>query len=173
MRVDCLVSFGSRLQPHILPPVGLCSHLTDRILMPGQRETASARARRCKETETGIGRKHQMDTRRTIGEAPGSSGPVDSRRPAKDRVNRANVNRGARIVIMAMPIVTLAQASRSYVSRMLCNGVFVLLVGVCIGAVAAHAQNATWGTTPGSSNWNTAVNWVQDTVPTGTATFGA
>lgn len=75
---------------------------------------------------------------------------------------------------MAMPIVTLAQASRSYVSRMLCNGVFVLLVGVCIGAVAAHAQNATWLLSPTSGDFDTAANWSSaTTVPTGTATFGA
>jgi hypothetical protein len=118
---------------------------------------------RCKETVTGRGRMHhQMDTPSTIGEAPGSSGLVDSRRPAKDRVNRANVIRGARIV-------KLAQASRSYVSRMLCNGVFVLLVGVCIGAVAAHAQNATWLLSPTSGDFDTAANWSPATaVPTGT-----
>ena len=45
---------------------------------------------------------------------------------------------------MAMPIVTPAQASRSYISLMLRNGVFVGLVGVCLGTVAAHAQDATW-----------------------------
>src|SRR5271154_6471219 len=62
---------------------------------------------------------------------------------------------------------------RSYVSRMLRTTYFVLLVGLCLGAVAAHAQNATWGSTPASSDWNTASNWVQDAVPSGTATFGA
>ena len=45
---------------------------------------------------------------------------------------------------MAMPIVTPAQASRSYISLMLRNGVLVGLVGVCLGTVAAHAQDATW-----------------------------
>src|SRR5258705_1193833 len=112
-----------------------------------------------------------MDTRRTIGEVPGSSGSVDSRRPARDRLNRASVNYGARMIIMAMPIVTLAQASRSYVSRMLRDGVLGLLVGVCLGTVAAHAQDATWLATPGSGVWNTAANWTPATVPTGIATF--
>jgi outer membrane autotransporter protein len=37
----------------------------------------------------------------------------------------------------------------------------------------ARAQNATWGTNPGSSNWNTNTNWTPQTVPTGTATFGS
>jgi len=114
-----------------------------------------------------------MDTRRTIGEVPGSSGSVDSRRPARDRLNRATMNCGARMIIMAMPIVTLAQPSRSYVVQMLRNGVLVVLVAVCLGTVAAHAQDATWLATPVSGNWNTAANWTPATVPTGTATFGA
>jgi autotransporter-associated beta strand protein len=113
-----------------------------------------------------------METRRVIGEVPGSSGSVDSRRPASDRLNRATVNRGAWMIIMAMPIVTLAQASRSYISRMLRNGVLVLLVGVCLGTVAAHAQDATWLLSPGSGNFDSAANWSPSTVPTGTATFG-
>ena len=67
----------------------------------------------------------------------------------------------------------LAQASRSYLSRMLRKGVFVLLVGVWLGIVAARAQNASWLFSPGSSDWNTAANWAPATVPTGIATFGA
>ena len=115
-----------------------------------------------------------MVTSRTIGEVPGRSGSVDSRSPAKGRLNRASVNCGARMIIMPMPIVTLAQASRSYISRMLRNGVFVLLVSVCLGAVAARAQDATWGPPVGSSDYNTASNWSPPTPggPTGTATFG-
>ncbi len=37
----------------------------------------------------------------------------------------------------------------------------------------AHAQNATWGTSPGTSDWNTNTNWTPQTVPSGTATFGS
>jgi autotransporter-associated beta strand protein len=37
----------------------------------------------------------------------------------------------------------------------------------------ARAQNATWSTAPGSSDFNTAANWTPATVPTGTAFFGA
>src|SRR5580704_12460906 len=88
---NCLVSLGARLQTHILPAVVRCSHLTDRIPNPGQAETARCRACRCKETVTGRGHKHQMDTPRTIGEVPGRSGSVDSRTPARDRLNRAMV----------------------------------------------------------------------------------
>ena len=67
----------------------------------------------------------------------------------------------------------LAQASRSYLSRMLRKGVFVLLVHLCLGIVAARAQNASWLFSPESSDWNAAANWAPATVPTGTATFGA
>jgi fibronectin-binding autotransporter adhesin len=37
----------------------------------------------------------------------------------------------------------------------------------------AHAQDATWDTNPGSSDWNTNTKWVPQTVPTGTAIFGS
>ncbi len=37
----------------------------------------------------------------------------------------------------------------------------------------AIAQNATWSTAPGTSDYNTAANWTPATVPTGTAFFGA
>jgi hypothetical protein len=115
-----------------------------------------------------------MDTPRTIGEVPGRSGSVDSRTPARDRLNRAMVNYRARTIITAMSIGTLAQLSCSYMARRLRNAVLVLLVGVSIGAVAAHAQNATWLLSPTSGDFDTAANWSPATaVPTGTATFGA
>jgi hypothetical protein len=41
-----------------------------------------------------------------------------------------------------------------------------------LGAMPAHAQNATWLLNPGTSNFNTAANWTPTTVPTGTAFFG-
>ena len=85
-----------------------------------------------------------MDSARTIGEVPGSSGSVNSRRLAGDRLNGVRVKCSAKIFVMAVPIVTLAQASRSYISRMLRDGVLMLLVGVWLGTVAAHAQDATW-----------------------------
>jgi autotransporter-associated beta strand protein len=46
-----------------------------------------------------------------------------------------------------------------------------LLAGVSLSAVAAHAQNATWGNF--GDDWNTASSWTPNTVPTNTATFGA
>ena len=42
-----------------------------------------------------------------------------------------------------------------------------------LAATSAHAQNATWNTTPSSGDFNTAANWTPATVPTGTAFFGA
>jgi autotransporter-associated beta strand protein len=42
-----------------------------------------------------------------------------------------------------------------------------------LAALPARAQDATWSTAPGSSNFNTAANWTPPTVPTGTASFGA
>jgi fibronectin-binding autotransporter adhesin len=51
------------------------------------------------------------------------------------------------------------------------HGLLVLLVGVGLGTVAARAQS-TWLSNPGSSDLNTATNWVPATVPTnGTAVF--
>jgi autotransporter-associated beta strand protein len=44
--------------------------------------------------------------------------------------------------------------------------------GVVVSVSAAHAQDATWNTTPGSADFNTAANWTPATVPTGTASFG-
>jgi hypothetical protein len=41
-----------------------------------------------------------------------------------------------------------------------------------LAALPARAQDATWSTAPGSSNFNTAANWTPATVPTGTAFFG-
>jgi fibronectin-binding autotransporter adhesin len=48
-----------------------------------------------------------------------------------------------------------------------------LLAVVCLGTLPAHGQDATWDTSPGSSDWNTGSNWSSGTVPTGTATFGS
>jgi autotransporter-associated beta strand protein len=63
------------------------------------------------------------------------------------------------------------RSSEAGVSEHLHNAVLVLLVVVGLGTVAAHAQS-TWLTNPGSSDWNTATNWVPATVPTnGTAIF--
>ena len=40
-------------------------------------------------------------------------------------------------------------------------------------AASATGGNPTWGTQPGSGDWNTAANWNPAAVPTETATFGA
>src|SRR5205823_4413274 len=43
-----------------------------------------------------------------------------------------------------------------------------------LSAPAAHAGSATWQLTPVSGDWNTAANWMPNTVPNGptdTATF--
>jgi outer membrane autotransporter protein len=37
----------------------------------------------------------------------------------------------------------------------------------------AHAQDATWSTSPGTNDWNTSGNWSPATVPTGIASFGS
>jgi hypothetical protein len=65
------------------------------------------------------------------------------------------------------------QLTRRFRLRKLRSVVSVLLVGICLGRVAAHAWNATWLLNPRSSDWNTATNWTPALVPTGTATFGA
>jgi outer membrane autotransporter protein len=51
-----------------------------------------------------------------------------------------------------------------------------LMAGVCLGAVAAHATDATWSPDAANNNWNDGANWVSNpphVVPDGTATFGA
>jgi autotransporter-associated beta strand protein len=101
-----------------------------------------------------------MNTPRIIGQILGRSEPTHSRRSAK--------NRGKRIV-------TLAQASRTYLGRMLRHGLLVWLVGACLGTVAAQEQDATWSPPMGPSRWDNPVDWTPMAVPsaTGTATFGA
>jgi autotransporter-associated beta strand protein len=44
---------------------------------------------------------------------------------------------------------------------------------LCLSVTAAHGQNATWLSAPGSSDFDMTTNWTPATVPTGTATFGA
>ncbi|WP_354181371.1 autotransporter-associated beta strand repeat-containing protein [Bradyrhizobium sp. LA6.1] len=51
----------------------------------------------------------------------------------------------------------------------------VLLVSsaLCLAStLPAAAQDATWSSTPGTGNFNTAANWIPGAVPTGTAFFG-
>ena len=109
-----------------------------------------------------------MGRRRTIGELPASFGSINSCRPACD------VNRGDRMIIMATSIVALMQADRSYLVRIPRKAVLMLLVRLGLGTIAAHAQDATWGSTPGTGDWGTAANWSPPAaVPTGIATFGA
>jgi hypothetical protein len=46
-----------------------------------------------------------------------------------------------------------------------------LLACTCLTGGAAYAQNATWNGS--TTDWNTPTNWTPNTVPSGTATFGA
>ncbi|HTB40674.1 MAG TPA: hypothetical protein VK777_26530, partial [Reyranella sp.] len=55
--------------------------------------------------------------------------------------------------------------------RVLWGGAAALAVG--LWAAAAQAQDATWLLNPGSGDFNTAANWSTNTVPAGTASFGA
>src|SRR5271165_5783970 len=60
--------------------------------------------------------------------------------------------------------------SRFYLSRVWRESAAALLLGLCLSALTANSQNATWiGQT---SDWNTASNWNPNQVPNGTATFG-
>ena len=54
-----------------------------------------------------------------------------------------------------------------------CWSAAALLAGIWFSALAANAQDATWLTSPGTGDFNTAGNWTPATVPTGTASFGA
>ena len=75
---------------------------------------------------------------------------------------------------MAISIVAPVQAEPSYLVRISRKAVLVLLVLLGLGTITAHAQDATWGSTPGTGDWGTATNWSPPAaVPTGTATFGA
>jgi autotransporter-associated beta strand protein len=49
----------------------------------------------------------------------------------------------------------------------------ILLAGLCLGFISAHAQNAVWSSNPiAGDNFNLAGNWIPAVVPTGTAFFG-
>ena len=48
----------------------------------------------------------------------------------------------------------------------------LLVAGMCLDAIAAHAQSASWLATPSTSDFNTTTNWSTGVVPTVTATFG-
>ena len=52
-------------------------------------------------------------------------------------------------------------------------GACLLALSATSGVVSAQAQDATWKTAPGSSDFNTAANWTPATVPAGTAFFGS
>lgn len=66
-----------------------------------------------------------MDTRRPIGELPGTCGSVESRKAGSDRSNHATLKCPSRNITIAIGILTLAQACLSYTSRMLRTGVLV------------------------------------------------
>ena len=55
--------------------------------------------------------------------------------------------------------------------HVLWGGAAALAAG--LWAAAAQAQDATWLLNPGSGDFNTAANWSTNTVPAGTASFGA
>jgi hypothetical protein len=67
--------------------------------------------------------------------------------------------------------VPAARALSSFYTkrRSLRFGIVALMAGVCLGAVSAYAQNATWN--GATTDWNTPSNWNPATVPTGTARF--
>jgi hypothetical protein len=62
--------------------------------------------------------------------------------------------------------------SRTSLPRRLRETMSVLLVGLSLGTVAVHAQDATWLGTPVSGNWDAAANWSSAEIPTATAIFG-
>jgi len=62
------------------------------------------------------------------------------------------------------------QGDRRRLRRASC-AVALVLASTALATAAAHAQNATWLTSPGSNDFDTAANWTPVTVPTGTASF--
>jgi hypothetical protein len=108
-----------------------------------------------------------MDTPSSNVEWPESSGSVDTHPTATGRTTRAIVKYRRKGSIMALPFVAFEKADHG-VSRMLQSAVLPVILGVCLGTVPARAQDATWGATPDSGDWNTATNWSPTTtVPTG------
>jgi uncharacterized protein with beta-barrel porin domain len=67
-------------------------------------------------------------------------------------------------------------AGAAHLVRGVAERMHALLAGVmliwAVPAVAAPVADATWSTTPGSGDFNTATNWTSGFVPTGTAFFG-
>ena len=99
---------------------------------------------------------------------------VESRRPIGNRSQRKTISyRSGGWTVVVIGILHLALAWASYTWRMLFAVMLVRLVPIFICTVGAHAQNATWLLNPGSGDFDTAGNWSTNTVPTGTATFGA
>jgi outer membrane autotransporter protein len=113
-----------------------------------------------------------MSKSRTIGAAPGNSRAVDISGAAVNQLNRGTMSCDARLISLAASIVTLRDANYRQTSRMLFNGLLILVIGAVLGTVTARAQNATWLSSPGSGNWNTASNWQPTIVPIQTAIFG-
>jgi fibronectin-binding autotransporter adhesin len=111
-----------------------------------------------------------MNTRRTIGEVPGSSGSVSSRGPAEDRVNGAVIVDWAGMISGDAPIVRRAQTICRSLTQRLRNSALTLLFSACLCTVGAYAGNATWNGS--GSAWQTAGNWSPNGAPTGIATFG-
>src|SRR6059058_3436854 len=52
---------------------------------------------------------------------------------------------------------------------------FLILFGILLAPLVARADSATWALNPATGDWNTATNWMPNTVPNGpgdVATFG-
>jgi autotransporter-associated beta strand protein len=68
------------------------------------------------------------------------------------------------------------RSERGRGGKALRNALEVLLATTTLGAVSAHAQDATWNLAPGSSGYNTPTNWTPTAAPdgpSGIASFGA
>jgi outer membrane autotransporter protein len=110
-----------------------------------------------------------MNRPRTIRHILASYESASSRKPANDRVKR---------IIRGLPIATAAQASRSYISRLLRGGIMELVLFACLSfsTVVTHGQDATWAQNPANDLWNNSANWASvppGLVPHTIAAFGA
>src|SRR5436190_5575383 len=44
---------------------------------------------------------------------------------------------------------------------------FLILFGILLAPLVARADSATWALNPAAGDWNTATNWMPNTVPNG------
>src|SRR5690348_13973945 len=66
-------------------------------------------------------------------------------------------------------ISNVSSFARTGLTRLALIGLYWLCL--VLSGENLYASNATWSANPATSDWNTASNWVQGVVPTGTATF--